>query len=118
MQLVLERVQLRPPRRPRIRRRRRRAQRSPNRLAMHTRATADLPDRQPLDESHPTDLGPLLHADHLHLLATVNDDRTSLRTQPDATRVGQISTGVGGPVFSRRRHLPVPPSTATSAPTT
>src|SRR5450755_4660235 len=106
--LLPEPVELRPPRRPRIRRRRRRAQRPTDRLAMQPRPPPDLPDRQPLNQPHPTDLRPLLHADHPILPASIDDDRARLRTQPDDTarpRVGQFSTGVGGPVSSRRRHV-------------
>jgi hypothetical protein len=73
------------------------------------RPPANLPDRQPLHEPHPTNLGPLLHADHPSSPDPIADDRARVGTQPDDTepaRVGQFSTGVGGPVFSRRRQHP------------
>jgi hypothetical protein len=83
--LVLERIELRRPRRPLIDRRRRGAQRPTDRLPMQPRSPADLPDRQPLDEPHPTDLRPLLHADHPSSPRSVDKDRARVRTQPDST---------------------------------
>jgi hypothetical protein len=83
--LILERIELRPPRPPRIARRRRRTQRPPDRLAMQPRPTTDLPDPQPLDEPHPTNLGPLLHADHPSSPGTVDDDQARLSSHPDST---------------------------------
>jgi hypothetical protein len=52
---------------------------------MQSRPPADLPDRKPLDEPHPTDLGPLLHADHPSSPGSVDDDRARLGSHPDAT---------------------------------
>ena len=71
---------------------------------MQPRPPANLPYRQPLNEPHPPNLRPLLHTDHPSSPDPIDDDRARLETPPDDTRVVQFSTGVGGPVFSRRRH--------------
>jgi hypothetical protein len=65
VELVLEPVELRSPRGTRVGGRSLRAQRPPDRLPVQTRPPPDLPDRQPVDEPHPADLRPQLHADHL-----------------------------------------------------
>src|SRR5436190_12228828 len=75
---------------------------------MATAATRDLTDGQSLHQAQPADLRPLLHADHPFLLTSVEDDRASVETTSDEAEVVQFSTGVGGPVFSRRRHLTAP----------
>ena len=71
---------------------------------MQPRPPTDLPDPQPLHEMHPTDLRPLLHADHPLLLASVDTTEPASGPHRTHTQVVQFSTGVGGPVFSRRRH--------------
>jgi hypothetical protein len=50
-----------------------------------------------LDEVQPSDLSPLLHADHTLLLAR-SQDQARVRDQPDAS-----DSTPGGPVFNRRR---------------
>ena len=65
---VLERIELRSHRCARIPRRLPGRQRPPDRLAMQPRPPADLPDRQLLDSMQPSDLCPLLHADHPRFL--------------------------------------------------
>jgi hypothetical protein len=83
--LVLEPIELRPPRRARVARRRRRPQRPPDRLPMKPRPPTDLPNRQPLDEPHPTNLGPLLHVDHPSSPDPIDNDRARVKTHPDST---------------------------------
>ena len=69
---------------------------------------SDRLDPHPLSPMQPTDLGPVLHADHPpHPLARIAPGFESQHfqwwTRP---RGGQISTGDRGSVFSRRRHTP------------
>jgi hypothetical protein len=63
--LVLERIKLRPARRPPIDRRRVAADRAADRVPVQPRPTMDLAHRQPAHEVQPPDLRPLLHPDHL-----------------------------------------------------
>ena len=70
---------------------------------MQPSAAMNLPDRQATHEAQPPHLRPLLHSDHL------GPPRLALRGRAEAPRttghaqVVQISTGAGGPVFTRRR---------------
>jgi hypothetical protein len=73
--LVLKRVELRAPGRPRIARWRVAGDRPPDRLAMQPRLPTDLADRQPAHKAQPSDLCPLLHPDH------PGPPRLALRTQ-------------------------------------
>ena len=72
---------------------------------MQPRPPPDLPDRQPLNQPHPTDLRPLLHADHPILPASIDDDQARLKTQPDST-----TRHPGGSVFNRRRWSSIQPA--------
>ena len=105
--LVPERVELRPAGRPRIRRR---LIASATPCGSCSRCSpvrrAELPDRQPLARNASRRTGPLLHADQPLLLTRSTIDRARLGTPPDGSAPatgGQFSTGEGGPVFSRRR---------------
>src|SRR4051794_39930985 len=65
MDLVLERIELRARPGPLIDRWTVTGDRPTDRLSMQPRPPVDLADPQALDEVQPTDLGPLLHPDHL-----------------------------------------------------
>jgi hypothetical protein len=98
--LVLERLQLRRPRRSHITRRFRRAQRPPNRITVTPGTPGDLLDRQPADEVHPPYLRPLLHLDQRPPPRPL-DTRASEASAPpghDAPTPegGEISTGAPG----------------------
>jgi hypothetical protein len=107
---LLERIHLRPSRRPRIMRRLRRRQRPPNRLAMQPRPPTDLPDRNALDPVQPPDLRPLLHADHTPSSSPDHDDRTRVRTRPD-----DPDPTPRGSLFSRRRWDSFQPAPTTAS---
>src|SRR5205085_10096509 len=103
--LGLKRIERRPHRPASIDRWLAAADRPADRVAMQPRPATDLALRQTLDEVQPTDLGPLLHPDHL------GPPELALRRRaqaPKATgqhaQVAHFSTGAGGPVFTRRRH--------------
>ena len=95
---VLERIELRPDRRPLVPRRHRRGQQPRDRVTVQPRPPADLPARQPLDPVHPPHLSPLLHADHLASSSPDLDDRASVEGRPDAS-----GPAPGGLLFDRRR---------------
>jgi hypothetical protein len=84
---LLERVQLRPRRRALIPRRRVALDRAGDRVAMRTRRPMNRALRALLDEVQPSDLSPLLHADHTLLLAR-SQDQARVRDQPDDLRLG------------------------------
>src|SRR5207248_997718 len=94
---VLERIQLRPGRRPLVLRRRLALDRPGDRVAMRPGQPMDRALGALLDEVQPSDLSPLLHADHTLLLAR-SQDQARVRDQPDAS-----DSTPGGPVFNRRR---------------
>jgi hypothetical protein len=84
---------------------------------MQPRPPADLALRQALDEVQPTDLGPLLHPDHLGPPELALRRRAQLRTPPDDTlRVAHFSPGAGGPVFTQRRQQELLFATSTAQP--
>src|SRR5215208_6219415 len=92
--LVLERIELRSRRRPRITRPVITPKRVADRLPVHARPAMDLPDRQAAHEMQPPHLRPLLHSDHL------GPPKLALRKRTQAPRTPGRS---GGPVFNRRR---------------
>src|SRR5262249_45240729 len=105
--LVAERIELRRPRRTPITRRLNRAQRPSDRVTAVARAPDDLLDRQPLHEIQATDLRPLLHPDHNLLLArtTILSEALDHPGRHHRRRQGgQLSTGLRGSVFNRRRY--------------
>ena len=105
MDLVLERIQLRPRRRAPIPRRRRRPQRRPDRVAAQPGPPRQLLDRDAADEVLATQLGPLLHADQpLPPLARPQTEpgSPSPRTPPPRARRGSI--------FDRRRGVSFHPA--------
>ena len=105
MDLLTEALELAHPRRAHIPRRRPGAQRPSDRLAMTPSTPVDLRDRQPLHETHPADLSPLLHTDHVLLLALLSwqDQGRPDRGDAPASQGGQFSTGAPWTVFNRRR---------------
>jgi hypothetical protein len=101
MDLVLERIELRPNRLAPIPRRLRRAQRRPDRVARQSRPPRELLDRHPPDEVLATNLA-VLHTDQPFLLTSTTTDRARLNTPPDASATpegGRFSIGGGGSVF-------------------
>ena len=106
MNLLLERIELRPGRPTPIRRRLIRAQRLTNRVPRQARPPHQLLDRHAVHEVLPTQPSPILHADQPFPPDPIAVDRASFESPADgfATRPGgQFSTGEGGSVFSRRR---------------
>ena len=98
--LVLERIELRPRRRPRIARRAVTPEGVADRFPVQAGASMDLPDRQAAHEMQPPHLRPLLHSDHLRPPELALRKRPRLRGPPDDQAV-QFSTSAGGPVFTR-----------------
>src|SRR5215213_1463607 len=92
--LVLERIELRSRRRPRITRPVITPKRVADRLPVQARPAMDLPDRQAAHEMQPPHLRPLLHSDYL------GPPELALRKRTQAPRTPGRS---GGPVFNRRR---------------
>ena len=101
--LVLERIELRRPRRTPRPRRLARAQRHPNRVARQPRPAHQLPDPHATNEVLPAQLSPTLHLKHILLRALDPDDRPRLTTAPYASdaiqgiksqpaNTGQVST--------------------------
>jgi hypothetical protein len=84
MDLVLEGVQLRRPRRALIARRPVAPQRAAHRVAVMTGAPDDLVDREPLNLAHPSDLRPAPHVEH-RLPPRRSHDQARLGITPDTT---------------------------------
>src|SRR5215208_1715854 len=103
--LVLERIELRSRRRPRITRPVITPKRVADRLPVQARPAMDLPDRQAAHEMQPPHLRPLLHSDHL------GPPKLALRKRTQAPRTPGRS---GGPVFNRRRWSSFHPAPTTS----
>jgi hypothetical protein len=103
MDLVLERVQLRARPRALVLRRLVALDRVADRVAMQPGAPVDLPLRQAAHEVQPPDLRPLLHSDHLGPPDLALRKRTQASEDHRTLQVAHISTGAGGPVFTRRR---------------
>jgi hypothetical protein len=97
LDLLLERVELRPPRRALIPRRALPPQRPADRVAVMTSAPDVLVDRQRLDLPHPPDLRPPPHLEHRLLLAshTIWRGSASHRTTPTTRKAGAISVLAG-----------------------
>jgi hypothetical protein len=96
--LVLERIELRRPRRALIARRALAPQRTTDRVAVMAGAPDDLADRETLDLLHPPDLRPAPHLEH-DLPPRQPQDLARLGITPDETddpQVGAISTGPAG----------------------
>jgi hypothetical protein len=95
--LVLERIELRRPRRALVARRPLAPQRTADSVAVVAGAPHDLVDRKPVDLLHPPDLRPAPHVEHRLLLASHMTWRGSdpRRTKP-ATPQGAFSTGPDG----------------------
>ena len=81
--LVLERIELRQRRRPRVLRWPRRAQRPPNRVAIATRAPGDLLDREPADEVHRRISAHCSTSTNDLLLARSTPEQARLQPHPD-----------------------------------
>src|SRR5581483_12117198 len=84
--------------RPRVLRRHLALDRPRDRVAMDPGQLVDRPLRTLLHEVQPSDLGPLLHADHTPPPRPITLDQARLRDQPDTT-----DSAPGGPLFNRRR---------------
>src|SRR5438046_2758314 len=106
MDLVLERIELRPRRRALIARRRRRSQRPPHRVAIPARPTHDLLDRKPQHELHPADLRPLLHADQ----RPPPGSTTTSQPGSTPTRTTPPTPAAEGCIFNRRRGVSIQPA--------
>ncbi len=98
LDLLLEGVELGGRLRPVVGRWALRRQGAADRFPVQTGAAADLPDRDAVDEVHPPDLRPVLHVDHLLLLASISSIGR-------ASRPGRMAPALrqGGSVFDRRR---------------
>ena len=107
MDLVLERIELRPRRRAGIARRHRRTHGRSDRIARQTRPPGELLDRDAAHEVLAAQLGPPLHIDQPLTapasIATIVRRSGSTRTPPPTRPRGQSSTGGEGSVFTRRR---------------
>jgi hypothetical protein len=98
MDLILERIELRPRRREAIDRRLIARERAADGVPVQPGPPMDLADRQPPHEAQPPHLHPLLHSDHLGPPGSLCADESRLRRPPDGAQVVQSSIGAGGPV--------------------
>ena len=125
--LLPERIQLRPALLPSIARRFLRAQRAADGVAITARPPRDHLDRQPRHRMHPADLGPLLHPDHrpppgsLHHQTSQAPRPPRQRDTPAArgvhfrpARVGEYSGGADTQGHSRAVDLDPGPSATLS----
>src|SRR5438477_459964 len=121
MDLVLERVKLRPSRHPPIHRRLSRAKRPADRVPRQARPPRQLLDRHAPHEMLPTQLGPQLHVQQDLPPDTIAIDRARLDPTPDDSappkgvtfqpaEEGQYSAGADILPLGRNRAAPLRPS--------